>query len=268
MLSADAATVLGPAPLGALPLPQALRGAQPQAGRTLSSLSCFCFAEPPFGVGVGIAAVFAGVVATFEPRRRPGFDRCASLTVVEPRSEPREKRFTRSELRRMIDAGVFEADEHVELLHGRLVVVPPQGPAHSYTSTVLRDRLQRAYQDRALVREAKPLDCGQENVPEPDLAVVRGSARDYVDRDPEGWEAFLVVEVSRTTQKTDRDKASIYASANVPVYWLVDVPGRRVEVHTDPTEGDRYRVVRVLAEEDELEVAGPDMRWPVREVLP
>jgi Uma2 family endonuclease len=186
---------------------------------------------------------------------------------MEPPVERLEtRRFTREQFRRMIDAGIFDADEHVELLHGRLVVVPPQGPPHSYVSTVLRDRLMVAFAGK-LIREAKPLDCGSEQVPEPDLTVVRGSARDFEDRDPRADEALLVVEVSRTTQRIDRDKASIYAEGGAPVYWIVDLIARRVEVHTGPA-GDRYRLVQVIGEDEELEVPGSDLRWLVRELLP
>lgn len=166
----------------------------------------------------------------------------------------------------MIDAGIFEKDEHLELLHGRLVVVPPQGPPHSYVSTVLRDRLIGVF-SQALVREAKPLDCGVTQVPEPDIAVVQGTASDYDKRDPRGDEALLVVEVSRTTQKTDRDKATIYAVGGVPVYWLVDVRARRIEAHTEPN-GDCYRLARVIGEDEDIEVPGTSERWHVADLLP
>jgi Uma2 family endonuclease len=89
------------------------------------------------------------------------------------------RRFTRDEFLRMIEMGLFRADEHLELLHGRLIVVPPQGPPHTYSSSILRDRLPAAYNGQASVREDKALDCGEEELPEPDLAVVRGTHRDY-----------------------------------------------------------------------------------------
>lgn len=166
----------------------------------------------------------------------------------------------------MIDAGIFDEDEHVELLHGRLVVVPPQGPPHSYTSTVLRDRLMKAF-PAELVREAKPLDCGAQELPEPDLCVVRGTAQDFEDRDPRGDETLLVVEVSRTTQRIDRDKTSVYAGGGAPVYWLVDLVARRVEAHREPI-GDRYRRVEVVGDQEELPVPHTELRWRVSELLP
>jgi Uma2 family endonuclease len=177
-----------------------------------------------------------------------------------------EHRFTREEFQRMIDTGVFDGDEDIELLNGRLVVVPPQGPPHTFVSSDLRDRLIAALSNRH-VREGKPLDCGPLHVPEPDLAVVRGTARDFVARDPRGDETLLVVEISRTTQRRDRAKAAIYAQAGVPVYWMVDIAARCIEVHTGPV-GERYRLVQVKGEDEELEVPEASVRWLVRDLLP
>ena len=167
----------------------------------------------------------------------------------------------------MAELGLFGADEHLELLHGRLVVVPPQGPPHTYSSSVLHERLLSAFAGKAAVREDKPLDCGDEELPEPDLTVVRGTHRDYVARHPRGDETVLVVEVSRTTQAVDRDKASTYAAARVPVYWLLDLQARRLEVHSSPA-GDRYALVRVLSEGEDADLPETDERWRVSELLP
>jgi Uma2 family endonuclease len=178
-----------------------------------------------------------------------------------------ERRFTRDEFNRLVELGFFAADpRRIELIHGRLLVVPPQGPEDAFTSTDLRDRLTAAYAGLAHVRDDKPLDCGSEEQPEPDLAVVGGAPREYKHRHPRGEEARLVIEVSRTTQERDHEKASIYASAGVPEYWIVDLPSRRVEVHREP-KGDRYTLVRLVAEDGELEVPGTSVRVVIADLL-
>ena len=46
------------------------------------------------------------------------------------------------------------------------------------------------------------------------------------------------MEVSVSTHKLDRgSKAKLYARAGVPVYWVVDVPARSVEVYSHPQQG-------------------------------
>jgi hypothetical protein len=44
---------------------------------------------------------------------------------------PRIRRWTRVEYDRLIDQGVFQPDERLELLAGQLVVREPQGDPHS-----------------------------------------------------------------------------------------------------------------------------------------
>jgi Uma2 family endonuclease len=68
-------------------------------------------------------------------------------------------------------------------------------------------------------------------VPQPDLALVAGpvSTRHHPRT------ALLAVEVAVSSHMTDRNvKALDYARAEIPTYWIVDVPGRAVEVRTEP----------------------------------
>ena len=76
-----------------------------------------------------------------------------------------------------------------------------------------------------------PLEVSSGSEPEPDLKLTEGEpSYDRLSRT-----ALLVVEVAVTSHKKDRgSKAEVYARAEVPTYWLVDVPGRAVEVRTDP----------------------------------
>jgi Uma2 family endonuclease len=174
--------------------------------------------------------------------------------------------FSPRDVARMVDEGILRPDEPVELLEGRLVIVSPQGPPHASLVGALAEKLRAAYGARHAVREEKPLELS-DSLPEPDVAVVRGEQLDYAAQHPSGSDALLVVEVAVTSQMLDRDKARLYAKASVPVFWLLDVPARRLEVHTDPQPDGRYRFVQVLSDED---AAGPpetQTRWKVRELL-
>jgi Uma2 family endonuclease len=182
-------------------------------------------------------------------------------------TEVARRRFTVAEYETMVRAGIFGEDEHVELIDGDVVMVPPQGPEHSGCTTILDDRLSDAYGDGFVVREAKPL-VTDDGVPEPDHAVVRGASREFVKRHPRADEAVLVVEVAWTSQALDRAKAAVYARAGAPVYWLLDLAARRLEVHTEPQRDGRYRVARVLAETDEVALPEIDVRWRVADLLP
>src|SRR5450432_1956117 len=177
------------------------------------------------------------------------------------------RRLTADEALRMVAAGIVAEDEPVELLDGVLIETSPQGPVHSEAKANLADRLRVAYAGRARVREEKPLSAGKHSLPEPDIAVVRGQTGTYATRHPTGEDTILVVELAWTSQEEDRRKAAIYAAANVPAYWLLDLKARKLELPT-AAEGGAYRTVQVLAEGDFVSLPELAERWSVRDLLP
>jgi Uma2 family endonuclease len=72
--------------------------------------------------------------------------------------------------------------------------------------------------------------------PEPDLMVVRGDPRQYLDRHPIPQDLALVVEVADTSIQRDRAfKKRLYAAARIPVYWILNLPESSCEAYTDPS---------------------------------
>jgi Uma2 family endonuclease len=133
----------------------------------------------------------------------------------------------------MVQSGAL-AGEPVELIEGLLVEMSPQSPDHAAIVEELTRHLSRA---RARLRVQLPLEVSSDSVPEPDLALV--AEKPPPDRHPRT--ALLVVEVAVSSQQIDREvKARLYAGVGVPLYWLVDVPGKVVEVRGEPGP-DGYR---------------------------
>jgi Uma2 family endonuclease len=128
---------------------------------------------------------------------------------------------------RMVASGVLEG-RPIELLEGLLVEVSPQGTEHALVIEELTGRFGDA---RARLRVQLPMETAWGSLPEPDLALVEQQpSRDHHPRT-----ALLVVEVAVTSHDEDRgNKASMYALAPVPTYWLVDVPAGTIEVRTEP----------------------------------
>jgi Uma2 family endonuclease len=187
--------------------------------------------------------------------------------VTESGPYPSIRRLTVSEAILMVDVGIVRKDERVELLEGLLVETAPQGPLHSSATTSLGDRLRVVYAGRAMIREEKPLDAGRYSLPEPNIAVVRGQAGTYATRHPRGEDAILVVELAWTSQDQDRRKAAIYAAAAVPVYWLLDLAARKLEIRTSPQSG-AYGTTQLLGEADVVSLPELAVQWPVRDLLP
>ncbi len=141
---------------------------------------------------------------------------------------------SREEFERAAEVGLFAPEERLELIGGEVLrKVSPQGTAHATATQLVEDALRGRFREHHVVRVQLPLALGPRDEPEPDIAVVPGSARDYEKAHPS--QAVLVVEVADTTLMLDRTtKASLYAKAGVPEYWIVNLRDRVVEVHLEP----------------------------------
>jgi len=140
------------------------------------------------------------------------------------------RRLRRVEYECLVERGLFEPDDRIELIDGLLVVREPQSAPHLVA-------LQRTFGGGWNVRPAGPVALDEDSEPEPDLAVVPGDPRDYVGGHPA--RPALVVEVSLTRLDFDREyKASLYARAAIVDYWIVNLVDRVVEVRRRPITSD------------------------------
>ena len=148
-------------------------------------------------------------------------------------AEYETRRFSRLEYEKLIDLGVFQPGEALELLGGHLLVAEPQGAAH-YTAIVKTARaLQVAFGSASYVRIQGPIGLDDESEPEPDVAIVPGTVDDYRRAHPS--RAVLVVEVAEASLAFDRDyKGSLYARGGVPDYWVLNLVDRVLEVYREP----------------------------------
>ena len=138
---------------------------------------------------------------------------------------------------RMIQAGILIEGEPIELLEGYLVNKMPQNPPHAATTSRLTSRLPRQLPTGWFLRGQLPVTLS-DSEPEPDAAIVRGDVTSFDRRHPAPPDFGIVVEVADSTLVFDRrDKGRIYARAGIPVYWIVNVADRQVEVYTDPQPG-------------------------------
>ena len=138
----------------------------------------------------------------------------------------------------MIAAGFFR-DERIELLRGVIVEMSPQNAPHAGIIQALSHLLLPPLLGRANVRVQLPFVAGPDSLPEPDLAIVKPGR--YMNAHPA--DAFLIIEVADASLKIDRqDKAEIYASAQVPEYWVVNVGEHAIERYSEPSNGSYTRL--------------------------
>ena len=91
-------------------------------------------------------------------------------TTVTP--SPRTRRWTRIEYERLIELGVFQPGERLELLDGLLVVREPQNSRHAGTIRRVLSALRRAFGDAWQIDPQLPIALGADSEPEADAAVV------------------------------------------------------------------------------------------------
>jgi Uma2 family endonuclease len=187
---------------------------------------------------------------------------------------PRTRRWTRVEYDRLIDKGMFQPDERLELLAGHLVVREPQGDPHILAIERLNEALRVAFGPEWRVRIQLPIALDDESEPEPDVSVAAGRPRETTEAKPS--RLALVVEVAQSSLALDREyKGSLYARARVPEYWIVNLVDGVLEVYRDPgpdvsaSYGWAYRSVQSLSPSEQLSpLAAPAARIPVAELLP
>lgn len=186
----------------------------------------------------------------------------------------RTRRWTRAEYDRLIEIGVFQPGEPVELLGGELIVSEPQSEPHYTAIGLIEDALRAALGPGWLVRSQGPIALDDESEPEPDIAVVSGGRRDYRERHPA--RPVLVIEVAAASFYLDRThKGSLYARAGLIDYWILDLAHQRLELYRDPVPdaaapfGWRYASMQhVGADASVAPLAAPDASVRVSDLLP
>lgn len=169
----------------------------------------------------------------------------------------------RAEYDSLVARGLLD-DTRVELLHGTLVEMSPQGPLHADIVSRLFERLVRLLPGHVRTRAHSPLALSDDSEPEPDIAVV--TSDDYRHAHPQ--QALLVIEVADSSLRKDRGvKAALYATAGVAELWVVDLNDRSVEVYREPIDGFYASIVRVDMNGSLIPSAFPAIAIPVAELL-
>ncbi len=168
---------------------------------------------------------------------------------------PRRHRITVDDYHRMAEVGLLAPDARIELIDGEIIEMAPVGREHSSVVDQLNRLFVRAVGDDAIVRVQGSIRLGTLSEPEPDLVLLRPSPDFYRSRFATAADALLVIEVSDTTLRYDRDvKVPLYARHGVPEVWIVDLANERLLVLGEPADGE-YRRREVVERPERMSVA-------------
>lgn len=144
----------------------------------------------------------------------------------------------------MIRQRVLPEDASTELLGGLLVLKDQSdaggdplmhGPKHRLCIRLLTSLAGKVQTATRFAQVQLPVICANDEMPEPDFAIIRGTDREYAERLPTGADTFMVAEVADSSLERDaEEKLSIYAAAGIPQYLIVNLRNLAIEQYTDP----------------------------------
>jgi len=181
-------------------------------------------------------------------------------------------RFTSARYEELTEQGFFGPQDKIELIDGYLVEKMPQNDPHMVVVDLLSEIFLRALPKEWTIRCQLGVKLSSDTIPEPDGVIVPGPKKRYLRGKPTRKEIALVIEVADSSLRYDRTtKQRVYARDRLPVYWIVNIPERVIEVYTEPKAGraptyqqrDEFvrgsRVPIVLLGENVAEIAVNDL---------
>jgi Uma2 family endonuclease len=174
--------------------------------------------------GISITAEAATAFLTLapdEPARQPTMPRLFPISVEKYHA--------------MIKAGILTENDRCELIERLLVEKMGENPPHSYVTGWLTRSFYEQESQHWFARSQEPITT-LESEPEPDVVVLSGRRPDYTKSHPQPHQVLLVIEVAESTLAYDRTvKKRLYARAGIPVYWVVNLIDKQVEIFTRPS---------------------------------
>lgn len=188
-------------------------------------------------------------------------------------TEPQVHLWTRYEYNQMAQFGLFTG-KRVELIEGQVIEMSPMGSLHATAIALAARTVEPAFGEGYFSRWQMPFAISDISEPEPDVAIIRGAIRDYVDDHP--TTAELIIEVADTSLTYDREtKGSLYAKAGIEDYWIINLAAQQVEVYRRPIAdegalyGYRYADKATYNERDTLTpLAKPGATIAISDMLP
>jgi Uma2 family endonuclease len=176
--------------------------------------------------------------------------------------------FTVKEYHRMVEAGILDPDERVELLAGQILKMAAKGTAHEAAITRADRLLRNRIGEPVLLRLQSPIQLNDYSEPEPDIAVVQVDPLDYEDHHPNSSEVYLIIEIADTSLNRDLNfKAQIYAQSGITDYWVLDINERRLYVLREPNNNGYQNQVILSDHDTVLPLTFPDCVITVGEML-
>lgn len=168
----------------------------------------------------------------------------------------------------MLEQGILQEDDRVELLNGELFDMSPVGSSHAAVVKRLNQLFAGVTEGKFIVSVQDPIRLNHYNMPEPDIALLRPREDFYADAHPGPDDIMLIVEVSDTSLAYDTDrKLPAYGAAGIAEVWIINLNDRCIDRHVTPTSHG-YRLRERLVPGDRFAAQClPDASLAVSDIL-
>ena len=187
---------------------------------------------------------------------------------IQSQPQPMRLRFSVDEYYKMIELGMLKDYEKAEIIEGELIKNMPIGNRHASCVEKLNEILRDELGKSVSLRSQQPVRFDDFNEPQPDLAILERREDFYSQITPVPNNVLILIEVSDTTLKYDRDvKLPLYAEAEIQEVWIINLQSNIVELHQRPSNG-LYQFVKIFnrGETVQSEVL-PNLTLSVDEIL-
>jgi Uma2 family endonuclease len=187
---------------------------------------------------------------------------------------PTVKRFTLQEYHRLIELGFFQEGDRIELIQGEIIQMGTKEIVHSVCNTLLARELFNLVGPQATLQNQDPLSLPPNSEPEPDIALVKNRADDYLSGHPTPEDVILVIEIADSSLVYDREvKLPLYAKSGIADYWIFNLVDNTLECYSEPYQNNResfgYRQRRIVLPNEQVPLPGfSDLLLDLAEVFP
>jgi Uma2 family endonuclease len=182
------------------------------------------------------------------------------------RSEAK-KLFTVDEYYQMAGIGILSDGDRTELINGEVIEMPSMNARHAAAVQGANQLLVPLFSGKAEVRVQLPVRLNRFNEPQPDICLVKPQLHVYRRRHPQPEDVFLVLEISDTSLRYDRDvKLPLYAASGIPEVWIADLEMESLLAFRDPS-GEHYQTCPEFREGSLTPLSFPDVIVELADLL-
>lgn len=179
------------------------------------------------------------------------------------------KKFTIDNYEKMIDRGIFTPQDNLELINGEVIEMSPIGIKHATTVLRLTNVFPLLFQNKALVSVQNSIILNDYSQPEPDLVLLKKRDDFYEQKRPTSEDIFLLIEVSDSSLKYDREiKLPLYAENNISEVWIFNLNDDVIEVYSQP-QNNYYQQQQIFTKKDTISCSAfPKIALELKQLIP